>query len=72
MGFSRTLGRQRAVQSTINVKITVCVRVCVCVCGGGGGEGGLGVVKNAQSIMEDTVLCDRENKSRLAVHLLNQ
>ena len=38
MGFYRALGRQREVQSTVNVKITVCV--CVCVGGGGGGVGG--------------------------------
>ena len=42
MGFYRALGRQREVQSTVNVKITVSVW-------GGGGGGVAGVVKNGQS-----------------------
>ena len=66
MGFYRALGRQREVQSTVNVKITV----CVCVLEGGGG-GCWGRSKMAKA-MEDTVLSDRENKSSLAVDLLNQ
>ena len=64
MGFYRALGRQREVQSTVNVKITVSVW-------GGGGGGWLGWSKMAKAI-EDMVFSDRENKSRLAVHLLNQ
>ena len=62
MGLYRALGRQREVQSTVNVKITVCVW--------GGGDG-WGWSKMAKA-MEDMVLSDREDKSRLAVHLLNQ